>query len=154
MGKPILLLDVDGVLNVIGPDCKKREVRLQLKEDLPISFYPTALAKPLMELAWKRFDVFWMTAWGAGANSIARWAGLEERPVIWGRTGNDWKATAAEKALGSWEGPVAWIEDGISPEAKELVAAKGWTYFHTNGFIGATEAHLKGLEEFADRWTK
>jgi len=152
MKKPILLLDVDGVLNVVGRGCEPREVRLEWGPGQFHSFYPTMNSKLLLKLAWSRFDVRWLTAWRKGANMIARWAGLEERPVIMDSplVSVDWKATAAERALKSWKGRVAWIEDGISDEAKTLVARKGWTYFHCDPFVGVTEEHLKGLEEFAD----
>lgn len=84
---------------------------------------------------------------------IARWAGLEDRPVIMdcgGSAGSDWKAVAVEITLKSWKGRVAWIEDGISDAAHAIVAAKGWTYFHCDPFVGVTNEHLKGLEDFAD----
>lgn len=151
--KPILLLDVDGVLNVVGRGCKPREVRFEWRPGDFHYFYPTKNSRRLLKLAWKRFDVRWLTAWRKGANMIARWAGLEDRPVIMdcgGSAGSDWKAVAVEITLKSWKGRVAWIEDGISDAAHAIVAAKGWTYFHCDPFVGVTNEHLKGLEDFAD----
>lgn len=150
MSKPMLLLDVDGVLNVVNRDCKRRQVRFEWRPGDFISFYPTKFTKPLLELAWSRFNVRWCTAWGKGANMIARWAGLEERPAIVDRGGIDWKAFAVERALKSRKGPVAWIEDGLSVQAHALVNMRGWSYFHCDPYIGATEKHLRGLEEFAN----
>lgn len=149
MKKPILLLDVDGVLNVVGRDCKSREVRFEWCPGSFMSFYPTKNAKPLLELAWRLFDVRWLTTWGKGANLIARWAGLKEKRAIVDRGGLDWKVAAVARVSKSWKGPIAWIEDGISPEAKAIVAARGWSYFHCDPFVGVTEAHLKDLEAFA-----
>lgn len=148
---PILLLDVDGVLNVIGRDCEKRIVRLETHPGEFISFFPTKAAEKLLDLAWKHFDVRWLTAWRDTANLIAKWAGLSERPVLKAYEGDDWKATAVKRELGSWTGRVAWIEDGISREAHEIVAKMGWTYFHTDSFVGVTEKDLLGLEAFALR---
>lgn len=148
--KPILLLDVDGVLNVIDKTCAKRRVPLEYGPGQIMSFYPIKTTRRLMKLAWRRFDVRWLTAWRKGANLIARWAGLEERPVLIAYSSDDWKAEAVRQTLMSWEGRLAWIEDGISPEAKAIVASKGWTYFHCDPFVGATEEDLKRLAEFAD----
>jgi hypothetical protein len=148
--KPVLLLDVDGVLNVIDRTCKEREVRFEWAPGMGISFYPISTTRRLMELAWSRFDVYWLTAWRKGANMIANWAGLPDRPVLVAYEGDDWKATAVKAVMHTWGGHVAWIEDGISPEAKAIVAEKGWKYFHCDSFVGATEEHLKALEEFAN----
>jgi hypothetical protein len=152
--KPILLLDVDGVLNVPGPKAG-REVRLEWSPGEFISFFPVKNTRELLGLTWNRFEVYWLTCWREMANAIARWADLEERPVIDGPMfgDGDWKAKAASQVLASWKGRVAWLEDGISEEARTLVAARGWTYFHTDSFVGVTDEHLKNLRAFADTAT-
>lgn len=149
--KPVLLLDVDGVLNVIDKTCENREVRFERAPGIFLPFYPTKNAKTLLELAWSSFDVYWLTAWRNGAHLISRWAGLEDRPVLYANEGDDWKVTAIKNVMSELESrKVAWIEDGISAEAKVLVAEKGWTYFHTDPFVGVTEEDLKALKAFAD----
>lgn len=88
--KPIMLLDVDGVLNCPGEDAKERLVRLPScgRRDRHSpggrccagrAFHPTDFTKPFLKWAFQRFDVRWMTAWGDHANNIARWGGV--RPV-------------------------------------------------------------------------
>lgn len=146
MTKPILLLDVDGVLSVIDNTAPERQVRLGTH-----SFYPIKNSRPLMRLAWKLFDVHWMTAWRKHANRIAEWAGLPARPVLlgdWGKGFSDWKAHAVSK-FNTVGRRAAWIEDGLSPEAKAIVAERGWTYLHCDPFVGVTAEHLKQLKEFA-----
>lgn len=158
MSKPTLLLDVDGVMNVIDSTCPSRKVTLSFKPGetstpglTSISFFPVSNAPKLLKLAWELFDVTWLTAWLGEANAIARWAGLEERPFLDGRSGcgsSDWKFNAVSKAR-NLPKRVAWIEDGISPEAKELVARRGWLYLHCEPFVGVTDEHLVQLERFA-----
>jgi len=154
MRRPVLLLDVDGVLNVLSrnrADLKKREVRLSWRPGRFISFYPTKLTLPFMKMAWRLFDVRWLTAWGKGANMIAEWARLPAKPAIRDSGLPDWKATGARKALASRKGPVAWIEDGLSDEAHALVRERGWIYFETDPFVGVTQAHMRSLEGLVER---
>jgi hypothetical protein len=148
MTKPILLLDVDGVLSVIDKTAPQRQVRLRGN-----SFYPIKNSRPFMLLVWRLFEVHWMTAWKAHANRIAEWAGLPERPVLlgkWGEGFEDWKAHAVSK-FNTVGRRVAWIEDGIGTEAKTIVAERGWAYFHCDSFVGVTDEHIEGLTEFAKR---
>lgn len=144
--KPILLLDVDGVLNVPRKRRMKRPIRLQWAPDRFISFWPTQRTLRFMRMVWELFDVRWLTAWGKGANMIAKHYGLNERPAI---KYNDSKAVAARSALRDWKGRVAWIEDGLSDTDKEIVATMGWAYYHCEPFVGVTGDHMKDLREFA-----
>lgn len=164
--KPILLLDVDGVLNIIGPGCKKREVRL-VKEP---ALYPMPFVLPFMKWAWRSFDVVWCTAWREGANEIADWAGLPRRPAVvetagyfrnlkrrfkdpaqWQEKQRDWKVSGAKKIVGRKRRRVLWIEDGISLEAHEWVRTRPDThYVATDSFEGVTPSHARILAKLAD----
>jgi hypothetical protein len=99
-----------------------------------------------MQMAWELFDVRWLTAWGKGANLIAKYYGLNERRAIHYQ---DCKGKAAASALRDWKGRVAWIEDGINDEEKAIVAEQGWSYFHCEPFVGVTGEHMKALRAFA-----
>jgi hypothetical protein len=148
--KPILLLDVDGVINV--PRKKRtRAVYVYPKiggKTFRLRFWPTNRTARFMRLVWSAFDVRWLTAWGNGADVIAKRYGLNQRPEIdWRRQGS--KAAGAAAALRDFKGPVFWIEDGIDDEAKALIAKRGWTYLHCDPFVGVTGAHMKALKAFA-----
>lgn len=143
--KPVLLLDVDGVLNVPRKKRTLRPIRLEWKLGHFVSFYPTRRTKRFMQMAWELFDVRWLTAWGKGANLVAKYYGLNERRAIHYQ---DCKGEAAASALRDWKGRVAWIEDGITDEEKAIVAAHGWTYFHCDPFVGVTGEHMKALRAF------
>lgn len=151
MKKPILLLDVDGVLNVP----RKRPTLRPIKvcptyngKTFRLSFWPTNRTARFMRMAWDLFDVRWLTCWGKGGDVIAKRYGLSERPEIrWRPHGS--KGAGAAAALRDWTGRVAWIEDGISDQEKVLVASKGWSYFHCDPFVGVTGEHMKALRAFA-----
>ena len=147
--KPILLLDVDGVLNVPRPRRTLRPICLKSDGDYKPQFFPNRRTSRFMRMAWDLFDVRWLTAWGSGANLIARHYGLAERPAIRDLGGESWKAMGAASALLDYRGRVAWIEDGIDDVAMALVERCGWTYLHCEPYVGVTGEHMKRLREFA-----
>lgn len=146
--KPILLLDVDGVLNV-PPQKRKRGIRFTLDSGYKIHFYPNRRTARFMKMVWKLFDVRWCTAWGLDANVIAKHYGLDPKRSIKDQGGDGWKAKGADSMLRDWKGPVAWIEDGVDAHAAALMSVRGWKYFHCESFVGVTGEHMKQLREFA-----
>lgn len=148
MVKPILFLDVDGVLNVMRPDMadlKRREVLLQA-EHYPHHLYPTKFTQPFMRWAWDTFDVQWCTAWRLDANLIAKWAGLPERPdATICRSGRlmDWKLEGVQNFLKGTTPLCVWIEDGIGPEAEAWTEKQpNFLYVHTNPKHGVRRKHV------------
>jgi hypothetical protein len=147
--KPILLLDVDGVLNVPRKKATVRPIRLPIEirgKVFRLRFWPTRRTKRFLKMVWDRFDVRWLTAWRNGANAIAKHYGLSPRREIRDLGGDSWKARSAAAALRDFKGPVFWIEDGLDDTALALVAERGWTYLHCDPFIGVTGEHMKLLE--------
>lgn len=145
--KPILLLDVDGVLNVVGPDWESRVVRL--RNHVP-GLHPTRYVLPFLRWAWPRFEVMWLTAWGSDANRIAEWAGLKPARVLAdpSHATDDYKLKAVRGHFGSTTPsvPVFWIEDGIGVEEMEFVSERPWMfYLATEPMEGVTPAHAKIL---------
>ena len=146
--KPVLLLDVDGVLNTFAEGWQLRIIRL----DDTHAFYPWPHAKPFLSWAWRSFRVYWHTAWGArSANAIARWAGLPPRPQCADpRQGGDYKLRAALSRWGDDPGvPVLWVEDGIGEEAERELAARPWFHYtEVDEKSGLTQAQI---DRIADR---
>jgi hypothetical protein len=147
MVKPILFLDVDGVLNVMKPDradLKRREVVLQGK--FAHHFYPTKFTLPFMRWAWDTFDVQWCTAWRLDANLIAKWAGLAERPdATICRSGKmmDWKLEGVQNFLKGTTPLCVWIEDGIGEEAEAWTEKQpNFLYVHTKNRQGVRRKHV------------
>ncbi len=176
MKKPVLLLDVDGVLNVIDRSgfCLKRRITLMVTirgELFPHRFYPKPLALPFMRWAWRHFDVHWLTAWRETANSIADWAELPQVPALvedpkkmkrlydrakrardvpkaWAAI--DWKLEAVKDWFSRSERTILWIEDGISEEAHRWIDKRpNAQYFGTDSFVGVTRQHIAEMAKFA-----
>lgn len=149
--KPYLLLDVDGVLNVVGLDWESREVRLGANGAAP-SFHPTKYVLPFMRWAWPRFEILWVTAWGTGANLIAKWAGLPSRPALAdpsdrdGVDGYKLKAVSREFGRRSPGVPVFWIEDGLGERDLDWISERPWIFYvASEPHEGVTPAHARIL---------
>lgn len=155
--KPIMLLDVDGVLNVVGLRIKPIEVTVCVRgEKLPMPFRPARYAREFMHWAWDMFDVHWMTCWESAANALAVWAGLPARPVVRTRRDHqgttDWKAHAARRLFTQFYTPLVWVEDGISDEAREWIAeCPSRLFLYADPRVGVTPAHRKQIEEWLAR---
>jgi len=147
--RPVLLLDVDGVLNVPRTGCEA--VRLA---DGPYawSFNPVEPALPFLRWAWTHFAVHWLTSWRNAANVIAGWAGLPKITALDADAGvsGDWKLEAVKRRFARRRCSVVWIEDGISPAALAWIGARpNFRYVETDPFKGLTTEHIRAAAEFA-----
>jgi hypothetical protein len=117
--RPLLLLDVDGVLNPY-PDCPPGFVEYAL---FAVDDEPVRLAafhgEWLHELA-DRFTLVWATAWGHEANRLlCPVFGLQELPVI-AFPEAPFDPSAKLPAIDSFVGdlPVAWVDDVVTTDAR------------------------------------
>jgi HAD domain in Swiss Army Knife RNA repair proteins len=125
MSRPLLFMDVDGVLNPF-PDTPPGFDELDLfpEDREPVRLHP-AHGDWLRELA-EVFDVVWATGWGEDANSrLCPHFGLEPfellaLPAV--------PFTAEEKvpAVAACAGvrPAAWVDDLLGPAARAWAAAR------------------------------
>lgn len=123
--RPVLLLDVDGVLNPYGTACPDGyEEHVLFPGDEPVRVC-RAHGAWIRELA-GAYDVVWGSAWGAGANRLlGPLLGLPELPYVAfppvpfpaAR-----KVASIDRHLG--DRPAAWIDDLLGPEAREWAAAR------------------------------
>lgn len=155
--KPILFVDVDGVLSLFG---------FPSGEDLPGPFHfvdgiahciPAASGPRLERLA-ERFELVWATGWEEKANEyLPHILGLSfrELPVLTfdGRAvfgSAHWKLEAIEEFAG--DRPAAWIDDNLDE------ACESWTdqrsaptlLVRTHPPTGITEEHVDVLLAWAD----
>lgn len=154
--RPLLLLDVDGVLviylPVLGDD------GLPWLEDGEIWGYETRLKPEAAELIGRlvpAFDIVWNTRWGQGANRVlVAPLGMSELPVIdlTGVACRHTKLPAVREAIGGRA--MAWIDDELDDEvhawARERAAGEAPTLLvHTEGAVGITSEHVDRLLAFA-----
>ncbi|MEU8261747.1 HAD domain-containing protein [Micromonospora sp. NPDC048999] len=125
-GLPLLLLDVDGLLNPFAADqCPSGYEEFDFfPGEEPVRLC-RAHADWLQELGdW--FEVVWATAWGAEANRLlAPVLQLPRLPVIaFPPVPFDprEKVPAIARYVGSR--PAAWIDDGLTPEARAWAEAR------------------------------
>jgi hypothetical protein len=111
--KPILFLDVDGVLNVF---LKSRE---ELHPNFAVALVPAPGVKEFIQFARENFDVRWLSAWSVAGyihypEALAWLTGLtvDEVNAIPAVRWPHNKATAAIKTAS--DRPWVWLEDGIS----------------------------------------
>ena len=177
MKKPILLLDVDGVFNVIGKKMVPRKIYIPVQirgETFQKQFFPVPLTRPVLVWAWRHFEVYWLTAWREMANGIAIWAGLPEIPVLVDPVARlrklyeeaskkkgkeaqaeaycriDWKAEVVKERFRSERRKILWLEDGISQSAKQWIAGRSRVrYFGTDSFVGVTRRHVRQMAAYA-----
>lgn len=116
---PLLLLDVDGVLNPFAaPACPPGYQEYEFfpgEEPIRLS---AAHRIWLQELA-ARFQIVWATGWGANANRLlAPFLQLPQLPVI-GLPPAPFAPRDKVPAVAAFAGdsPLAWIDDALAPEA-------------------------------------
>jgi hypothetical protein len=146
--QPLLLLDVDGVIHVLGPEPAEGT----LNSELLVSVRTPALIQRLAE----RFELVWATSWEDEANDVvAPLLGIPPLPVV--RFDGDvplgvsYKLPPIQKYVG--DRPFAWIDDDIG---NDVVA---WARDRTAPTLmlaidpqsGLLEEDAAELEGFANR---
>lgn len=172
--RPVLLLDVDGVLNPLHAD------DLSLFEPLEdvvgawqtqTAVYHSKFNHQRLELLAARFDLVWCTGWEDRANEIISPAhGLPELPVIrfepmiLSESGltvvefekdRSWKSPWIMKWLSENEiGPAAWVDDQIEAGDREwarqrTMIGKPTLCVQPDPTIGLTDIHVRHLLQWA-----
>jgi hypothetical protein len=162
---PILLLDVDGVLNAVLPERSERWAQGVFNGFL-ISWDPTITAR-LRELHESgQVEIQWLTTWGKDADRLlaeplglprglrTRACGLAAPTGFTGRLGGQsgwWKLAAAREA--AEEEPdrrIVWIDDDLAELAADtgdwLAANPHVLVVAPNVFAGLTHAQLDAIE--------
>lgn len=124
-GRPVLLLDIDGVINVFQcSDARETHVA----PHLPAVKLLPGLEDWLGQLD-RAYDLVWCSHPDALASidAAAAW-GLAPRPLLQPASDEaalpDWKAHAVRRAFAAFPGPIAWVEDGFSPAARAWAAER------------------------------
>jgi Swiss Army Knife RNA repair-like protein len=152
--KPLLLLDVDGVLCPTGSG-PGESMRTVMVDEFPIVFSEKLPAR-LATLS-ERFTLVWATSWEDGANQhLAPALGLPELPVISfagssARPGRTWKLPAVKQFIR--DRPTAWVEDALGRDAHAWAQKRTvpTLLLDINPSWGLAEAHVDILIAFAGR---
>lgn len=122
--KPILLLDIDGVIN-IEPPVKENQVET-LNIGTERIFFPKNIRENLAKLI-PVFDIIWASAWEADAPiDLAPELGLPDFPhLVFPGENNPrflgfhaWKLSVIDKLFNNDERALAWIDDDFDAECR------------------------------------
>jgi hypothetical protein len=152
--KPVLLVDIDGVISLFGfgPD-KRPEGTWHSVDGLPHFLSSTAAEHLLVLAEW--FDLVWCSGWEERANDNL--PALLDLPVLPhlsfdrnpGLGHAHWKLAAIEAHVG--DRPAAWIDDAFNDACDEWAAARAapTLLVRTEPTIGLTAEHVAELRAWA-----
>ena len=154
--RPLLLVDLDGVINVVGRGAGSRELEADFKREGHRMRVPVGMAGRFARLE-EVFECVWATTWGEDAPILGRFfkfgatwpsifIGAGSQPA---RTGKlpDVRGWCEANAVGR---PVAWVDDDLWPDAYDWSVARGRTLIlRTLPEEGLTDAQTDQLLAWA-----
>jgi hypothetical protein len=155
--KPILLVDVDGVISLWGFDTNTRPAGAFHNVDGVMHFLSSDAGNHLLDLA-DRFDLVWCSGWEEKADehlphALALPSGLpflsfEGDP---GRGHGHWKLAAIDAYAGPRR-PLAWIDDAHDAACHAWAAAREapTLLVATTPAVGLSATHAEQLTAWAD----
>ena len=154
--RPLLLIDVDGVLSLFGPDVDRGDCTPALVDGIP--HFLSRRAGALLSRLAARFECVWCTGWEDRADwHLPHLLGL---PPGWAHIAfadrpegaAHWKLRAIDAHAGP-DRPAAWIDDAHDEHCRAWAAARpGPTLLvTTTPAVGLTEREAAALEAWADR---
>jgi hypothetical protein len=155
MNRPLLLIDIDGVISLFGFDLGDPPEGSFINVDGITHFLSATAGEQLLALA-ADFELAWCSGWEEKADeylplALGLPAGLAH--VQLERAGNDdgrhWKLAAIDRFAG--HRALAWIDDGHDPSCAAWAAARGGPTLlvTTDPASGLTEDHTASLRAWA-----
>lgn len=165
--RPVILLDVDGVLNAVPHWDPTARGFQDFKMKTCATYYDITHSQQMADrLSALDADIVWLTTWEDRANEwIAPLFGWPELPVIfggeeWYRPGW-WKSTVAEKFIGEDPRPFIWIDDDLRHATPSELEWINW--YDENGYknllvapdthVGITPFQIDCMEKFIEGLT-
>lgn len=155
MSRPILAVDIDGVISLFGSEAPpdRTTTRLQLVDGVPHNISLLA-GDRLLRLS-ERFELVWASGWEDKANFyLPQLLGLPELPHV--RFDGAARGGGAHWKLGPLEEygrgrAMAWIDDNFDPSCYEWAEARAepTLLVLTEAQHGLEEAHVDALNDWA-----
>jgi hypothetical protein len=155
MERPILAVDVDGVISLFGfeeaPD--RSQARFQLIDGMVHCI--SLPAGERLKLLAEHYDLVWATGWEDRANdSLAPLLGLPELPFLSfdgaARFGSaHWKLGPLDQYAG--RRPLAWVDDSFDESCYDWAEARPapTLLVPTNSQLGLEQAHTEAMLDWA-----
>lgn len=157
MEKPILLVDVDGVLNAFGFS----RIHYPEFEDVwdhgAFRIHVPAGTRDRMQRLAEVYDLVWATAWEdkAAPEWGPRLGVMGDSPHIAWRYGSVMDQTWKLRDVEAWceanagDRPVAWIDDDLHEDASRWAKKHGYHLVRTNPTHGMTDGDFRSLMLYA-----
>jgi hypothetical protein len=156
MCRPLLLIDIDGVISLFGFDPHRRPAGQFVIVDGVVHFLSRQVAERLLALV-DRFDLVWCSGWEEKADeylphALGLPAGLPHLAFVGPPDGDGrhWKLAAIDAYAGPGR-PLAWIDDQHDDTCRTWAAQRaGATLLvATEPAVGLTEAQAAQLRRWA-----
>jgi hypothetical protein len=151
--KPLLAVDIDGVISLFGFEERPAHTQLQLVDGVPHCI-SLVVGERLLRLS-ERFELVWASGWEDKANFyLPQLLGLPELPHISfdvaARDGDaHWKLTGIESYCG--ERPIAWVDDHFDASCYAWAERRSapTLLVPTKPHLGLEEGHVEALNAWA-----
>ncbi|UJA19121.1 hypothetical protein HJD18_02130 [Thermoleophilia bacterium SCSIO 60948] len=156
--RPILAVDVDGVISLFGFEGPLDQVPGRFRLIDGIAHCISNSAGELLNRLGARYELIWATGWEDRANDML--------PDLLGLPGPlhtltfdgrarfgtaHWKLEALDEYAGNR--PLAWIDDSLDGSCRDWASSRGapTLLVQTASDMGIQEQHVEELEDWADR---
>ena len=156
MEKPLLLIDVDGVISLFGFDPARPPAgRFQIVDGIP--HYLSATAGEHLRTLADAFEIVWCTGWEERANEYLPYAlGLPSPfPLVSfddvdGPSGAHWKLAGIDAYVGPTR-PLAWVDDAHNEACSAWASARAapTLLVATEPAVGLDRTHVAALLAWA-----
>jgi hypothetical protein len=156
--KPVLALDVDGVISLFGFEGPPEEApcRFQLIDGMA---HCIALETgPMLQRLLPHFELVWATGWEDRANdSLPPILGLPQLPVLrFGGAARFGSAHWKLEPIGAYAAgrPLAWVDDSLDESCHEWAERRSepTLLVPTDSAVGLLDAHVGALIEWAEMY--
>jgi hypothetical protein len=153
LDRPLLAVDIDGVISLFGWEEQPAHTRLQLVDGVPHAI-SLPVGNRLLRLS-EHFELVWASGWEDKANFyLPDLLGLPELPhisfdVAPRSGGAHWKLAAMEAY--AEERAIAWVDDNFDESCYEWAERRQWPTLlvPTEPKLGLEEGHVEALTAWA-----